>query len=1148
MRESPPDKGAAGFDGAGDLRILLVEFITTDRFHCALYFPHALGWLDSLGAKTRWLRFGVSAAVRMIRGEQGVGLEESDSAALLAAVREYRPTHVLFSHYPAPATEGVLCEGEGSTPLAAVFGSTAGPADSAEGAPGALPVLAELDDLGRWLRLAPSSGSRRSSPELIDLRSPPTALPFLPAWRFEPANESARSMQPFVFVLAGIECSHMGSLGDNPTFADLVAGGVVPPRFGCTFCRRPVPDKAPGSSGMAPIDWACRQLEAVAATHPRSPTGELSLRIVGERIMRRVDLFAERVGQIDLAPAEFLFDARADTLAQSRARLERAAEAFEKAGHRMEMCLIGVENFSQRELERFNKGFGPEVNLTAVRILRELERRHPGVFGFRRYGGLSTILFTPWTTLEDLALNLAVIVHFDLTRLCGKALTSRVRLYEDLPLAARARRDGLLLLSYDDPALDTARRNFYESELPWRFVDPRADRLNRLTTRLQRDPSLAGEPLYEEIQAVRARLGEGEFDLALRFCRTIAGHPCEEDLSALLALAEEAPSTHLDPALGPLGVTDAARLTAESDIDEPDSPPSRARGQAEDSLDCKDPFLGTSVDWYGFKAGLKPVCRLEPLSKEELERVAPIIERVRPDAVQCARRRDWNEVESYELFVGREAQDVDELIEILAAREKGVPGELDRRYVRRVGVLLGYPACCSKRFAAAPEIGWLQNEWLHLENRIATPGPVATSIRPFGGPLSYVPCSAVCAQSIADEALLRSHGLEMGDNRTADWPMLFLLDRPAHFAVLRPLEPVGERFAYRLHRLFGQDARLAALSYGDTLELLPGQIRVLRTAGDTDEERVITAFSLDAYLWWHERAFHPEFWRQVVRRKLDPVVAPVEQGAPVEEQGGERAGGRASHSSAGREPAEQVVHAPPPPPPVDKQTAQEASEVPRLDLLLAWLRRLLRERGLPCRSLLPTADGELDLWFEDGARLLGVRWLNSDAACGEGTLLWAPVVPLGGTPLEAVAELTPRIQEAVLPAWIGGLRERLDRGNREHTLLDPAGGVRFLLRRRIAVGRPLWGAYGLASWDERLDDEGHPHSRLLISAGDRVVEVVFERAAARAVEPFFSSGLGVLRVLTDGRPPAARRQVAHQVERCLGFHFARAIPKEARWS
>lgn len=1091
-------------------RVLLVELVTTDRFHSAPHFPHLKALLRHQGVAVEWVRFAMPAAVQMTRDEEGVGLDERDTAALVGAIGEMGADHVLFSHHPSATLVARIRATAGGAAMAlAVFGSVASLSTVRGGE--ALASFERVADVEAWAGVAAPLGP--------SFWAPPSDLALVPDFAYRPLNGAAREMQPYAFIQAGNECSHLRDLCRAPFFADLVDAGDVAQRHGCTFCRRPLPEPTP-KGAVPPLDWAQRQLQALRETHPASPTGELSLRIVGERVTARIDELADAMAGMGLPRSEILVDTRADTLVKLRDRLARAARTLGAAGHRLEVCLVGVESFSDRELERFNKGYGPATNLAAVRVLRELERELPEAFGFRKYGGLSTILFTPWTRIEDVALNLAVVRRFSLERICGKLLTSRVRLYEDLPLAAAARRDGLLTEAYDDPVLDTARRNFYASELPWRFADARVERLNRLSTRLQDDPALEGDPLYERVQAWRAAQVESEIVLAERLCETIAAYPDETDLDRIMALASATEQRRAVSEEGePVGVVGAAR--ARTDALRPDLPDSRKPTTPPPT--SKDPLLSHSVDWWGFVAGFKPVTRLEPLTPSELDRVRAVVAEEQPGSYARERRRDWEGVESYELFVGRDPARVDEAVEIQETRTYGVKGQEGPELVLRTGELLGYPPCCTERFANTAEAGWLHNEWLHLRNRVETPGPVPVELRPFDGLVSYVLCSADCPRALEHVEALGRLGFDPAPP-WAYWPILFLLDRPSHYASLEPLSPVGERFLYRVAAVFGHDERLDRLAEGSVVEVAPGQIRVFRDEGDAE---ALVTFSLDAYLWWHEAAFHPKLWQLAVQQKLDPIPEPDEPTTRSSRVSREVAAHQA------RQAAEEE---------------EEAARVPRLDAVLGWLRRFLNELGFGCRSVLPTLDGALDFVLERGGRRVAFRWLNRDAGGEANQILGAPVVPLGDTPPEALASLLPPLGRALLPAWDRVLRDRLDRGNREHQELDPSQGIRFLTRRRLAEGRPLWAEYVLTAFEELEGNDGHPAARLTADGpGGRVVFGLGAVPDAADTSPLLTTALGALTVLEDGRATELRGKPAHAVERAVGFHLSRAVPADARW-
>ena len=577
------------------------------------------------------------------------------------------------------------------------------------------------------------------------------------------------------------------------------------------------------------------------------------------------------------------------------------------------MCLIGIENFSDTELRRFNKGLAAHDNLEAVRVLRELAAAHPAVFDFRRYGGLSTILYTPWTTLGDIALNLAVVEHFDLRELAPKLLHARLRLYEDTVLTAAARRDGLLVDAYGDAALDTARRTFYADELPWRFQRPVVERFNRIATRLDEDASLRGDELYERVQRRLRRSGLSALRFAQRLCQELALAPDDplREILERVSRHEKSPSYRaLSTALTNEGPGHTRRQLATL----------QPTSQAAARLFATVP-PGHLSDVLAFVAGIKPVCRLESVPVDQTLAVLSAVAAQVPGMVVRNRPRPEAAEPAHDLLLGRDERLVDELVSLSDAAARGNDDDPVGR-IRRTGALLGYAPCCADSFAhSVARTGELGLEWLHVRNRIAAEGSVAATMRPVNGALSYVPCGLDCGAYAAQVERLRQFGLDPLPSPAVAWPVLILLGRPNQAAVLEPLSPVGPSFRYRCESLRGVDPRLQAVARGDRVELHAGRIDILRG------EELLWRFVLDAYLWWHEGAFDPEFWAPVLRERLSPRTPPT--GPP-----GSRAPG--------------------PRPPLDR--------------VLGWLKRQLDEAGFRCASVLPDPDGALALKLsgEDG--------------------------------------------------------------------------------------------------------------------------------------------------------------------------------------
>ncbi len=176
-----------------------------------------------------------------------------------------------------------------------------------------------------------------------------------------------------------------------------------------------------------------------------------------------------------------LLQTRADWLLRAEHRMERALAAAERAGIRVTPFLIGIESFSQAELDRFNKGVTVETNERLLEALRTWEATHAAFnlseasFGF--------ILFSPWTTLEDLRLSYEGIRRTRLDALRGRILLSRARLYRDAALYYLAERDGLLVAEHASGASDASRRYGYFPAHPWRFRDPAVARFAEVATK-----------------------------------------------------------------------------------------------------------------------------------------------------------------------------------------------------------------------------------------------------------------------------------------------------------------------------------------------------------------------------------------------------------------------------------------------------------------------------------------------------------------------------------------------------------------------------------------------------------------------------------------------------------------------------------------
>ncbi|MBM4386236.1 MAG: hypothetical protein FJ088_00765, partial [Deltaproteobacteria bacterium] len=650
-----------------------------------------------------------------------------------------------------------------------------------------------------------------------------------PDFGWEAGNQLAVKADPVPFIVTGVDCTYARRFTRNPVFDGIPLEDCERP-YACSFCTKP-PDVKPWET--APAELLERQLKALMETHPRFP-GRPKIRITGDQIFFNVGKFPQLIKSLAFPPADFLFDTRADLLVKFESRLARALGEIAGTGHKIHICLIGIENFSKPELDRMNKGNSPAINLNAVETLIRLERENMETFNFREYGGLSMIMFSPWTTLEDLLLNLSIVREFGLEELGGKFFNSRLRLYEGLGITALARHHGLLIERYDDPALDTARRNFYPDEIPWRFRHEEVAPVNSILTRIDVDEGLKDDILYKKVQETliktRTEPDRLEFSLAV-IAAAINRRGRKTSVANLLRETE-----------GLLRQKNKHGITR---FDRQEEEPAFEAGNALSMLPLD----------------LKPVFLFEPVGACDVEEVKNKTARIFKKIV-VRKRQDKNSGATFQVFAGDNQEEVDEAAHLIDKYENGgLDAGSESEALKGIGRLLGYPECCVDAFAGEDPDFRRMNERLHLARRISHGGAVHPGFNPFIDLLWYVPCSLACAKSIdiIDKLLARYRRiLNETEYETlisrASHPHLFLLDRPAQNLEMVPLEENGNVIKFKAGRISGDDPRLKRAANGDTAVMEEGRITIL--AG----EKILECLCVNAYVWSVKRAFFPEFW------------------------------------------------------------------------------------------------------------------------------------------------------------------------------------------------------------------------------------------------------------------------------------------------
>lgn len=811
--------------------LLLVEFAVMQRFHRAISFPFLQGRARGAHIPCTWIRFGVPAESQAADHESGATLSPSEGANLVEMAKRASPDAIVFSHVPAPSLVRTLLTHFPSArytyvPQGVAENSSALDVDGTA----VMPLTAQLQD------------------SIVCSKAAEVYWEDEPDYAWVAGNVAATEMDVLPFIHCGVECTYNRSYKANPFFepADLLECDRT---GGCAFCRRPPHDPARMPDLIPTLKKQLRQLRATGPTFGRRQR----IRLVGEPVMEHILAVTDAILEAQFAPSDFLLDSRADTLVRMAPALSEAIGRLAAAGHSYHMCLIGIENFCTAELVRYNKGLDAATNLRAARTLFELEARFPGAFAFREHGGLSLITLNPWTSPEQLDLNLTVVELLGLEQVAGKLFNGRLRLYHGLPLEARARREGLLTDSYDDPLLDTARHTFYEQEVPWRFANPLMEPINRILSRMR-------------INSVPS------------------------DTDALTSLVQETETLasskgHTSAGFGHLVVDAGMTLAATSEVPTPEQllhtlAQSLQEGRKAPKWEGWTLAHEAATDMRSSDRGslpleellkVKPVSKKEPLRADEMSVWLGNV--VYPNAK--GRKRNWSHgspQEVWELFFGRNEADVDRAIQLTELLERRDIDKQSRAQANiEVGQLLGYPRCCAAAFAKEPTAIQETYFFATVARRVESPGEVAVTLHPAAAMVDHIPCSLTCEPSVAQSqwTLDRCRMSEISkETAMRSWrnPWFLMHSVQGNFIEVIPEDEPSERCRYRSGQHSGRAPDIEAVQAGDEWVMDEETVLILRRG------KPIYSLSGRAFLWWYKRPFQARFWQEIIdfRRSVKP--------------------------------------------------------------------------------------------------------------------------------------------------------------------------------------------------------------------------------------------------------------------------------------
>jgi hypothetical protein len=487
------------------MRLMLVELVPhePERVNRSQSYPWLMGLAEKRGWQAWWRVLGVrySPTLRYT-------LEPADLKALLVEVRRHKPQALVINEH-LQKEQQVLLKKAG---VRLVYCT--------------LEMAEDLSQFGEFVRKNISKGGAADEADLLDTLKP--------VFRREKLNAAPWLTPAFIRVLAGTYCSYLTRTADNPYYREVAA---APASMSCAFC-----DSGPGKDKARPftkdaVSFAARQVLAACAERAAAEE-KLVFEVSGSDLWRRLEDFIQSLVKGGAKDAELLFMPRVDDMLTAREAIERSLPLLAKSGLAMRIYGMSVENFSAAENMRLNKGITAEQVHAAADFMVRTNQKWPEQFRLSP-GGLSMILFTPWTTLEDLRLN---VEHIERCSLIDHsfALSRRLQLFPGRPVTALAEHDGLVIKGRDDHFYNAGcMTGADQDDLPWRFLHPEIEVLWRLSRRLSCEASRlpVDDPESQVLAAFRERSpGDSAKPLAIfrRAVEAVARRPEIDSVSGLL--------------------------------------------------------------------------------------------------------------------------------------------------------------------------------------------------------------------------------------------------------------------------------------------------------------------------------------------------------------------------------------------------------------------------------------------------------------------------------------------------------------------------------------------------------------------------------------------------------------------------------------
>jgi hypothetical protein len=459
---------------------MILEFLSSNPFdnYRNEYFAHLSSGFKRRGVEVQWFVFGIHRS-HQPNSRFLVSLSPEDVATFGRVLGDFKPEVIISNDCLDSILEAKVQETLGHV---AVFVPDHGQ----------LVFSVQLDNFLNGLPLVDTLDSRKESRFIVDDE--------IPDYSSTVVNEISSEL---ITVVPGLKnCLYKRSLDSNPYFQDLLEKKPCL-KGGCSFCLgNNYPDTWAFDNPMEEL--AAVQITRAMETLPWPRRNGLFLIEDSHVFFKQRELIATLVRH-SVRGVNLLFSCRIDEFLGMADVIRSLIPICSENEIKLSIVNMGVENFSDTENLRLNKGIRAKDALQALEVIERLEAEAPDQFSFHDFGGFGYILFTPWTTFDDLLINIDYAEKFRIPDF-SYFFISRLFFLPGTPIMQLAELEGLSSESFNtvgglmlSPAGHVTSDK--ASEVCWEFRDPLVGLIYSLVFRMYSTGELPeGDPALPSVR------------------------------------------------------------------------------------------------------------------------------------------------------------------------------------------------------------------------------------------------------------------------------------------------------------------------------------------------------------------------------------------------------------------------------------------------------------------------------------------------------------------------------------------------------------------------------------------------------------------------------------------------------------------------